>query len=102
MNYRVVFNKQPYALHQDFPNYFELLDQIKANISGVPELYSITYVGNGNAKMNINNQEDVEAVFYSGDTYATLQIEDLNDDIFNMTLEEKNEGQQMDVEGEEK
>ena len=40
--------------------------------------------------MTINNQEDLEALFHLGKEYgsAALEVKDLNEDIFNMNIEE--------------
>ena len=40
--------------------------------------------------MTINNQSDLEALIYLANQYkqVTLQIQDLNEDIFNMAIEE--------------
>ena len=59
MNFRILFKKQEYALSQDFASYDDLIDQIKSNVPNIPDLFSITYLGNQNTKMNINTQDDI-------------------------------------------
>lgn len=86
MNYKVAFLNRGYFIHQDVANYFELLDQMKALIPNLPDLFSVVYISSINSEMNVNTQEDLEAVFYSGEDFPTLKVKDLNEDIFNMTL----------------
>lgn len=49
--------------------------------------------------MTINSQEDLEALFHLGNNYkiVNLEIKDLNEDIFNMAIEEP----KVDMEKEE-
>lgn len=50
----------------------------------------MVFVGLDNNKMMINDQSDLEALYHLGKDYqmAILEIQDLNEDIFNMGIEE--------------
>jgi hypothetical protein len=88
MNYRVIFNKQFYQISQEFINFYDLCDQLKMIIPECPDLLSIAYRGADNTKMVIHNQGDLEALEYldNHNQFITLEIKDLNEDIFNLAL----------------
>lgn len=74
MNFQVLFNKQVFLISQDFANYYDLQDQLKANIPSLPELYSISFIGAEKSKMTVNNQNDLEALYHLGKHQKTATL----------------------------
>lgn len=64
MDSKVFLHKDEYMLSQDSPNYSDLLDQIKSSVPHLPDLFSVTYLGDQNTKLDINSQENLETLFH--------------------------------------